>query len=199
MSFLRSTIVTKPRSSITPMSPVASQPSASITFAVSSGRLPVARHHLRAADADLARLAERRRRLPSSSRSDDLGRRDRQADRAVVLGQVERIDRRRRRGLGEPVASISGTPVTSFQRSATACCTAMPPPSVISQRREVELRELRVVEQRVEQRVDAGERREPVACRISLTKPGMSRGFVISTFSPPSVMNTRQFAVSEKM
>ena len=34
---------------------------------------------------------------------------------------------------------------------------------------------------------------------ISLTKAGMSRGFVISTFSAPSVMNTRQFAVSEKM
>ncbi len=34
---------------------------------------------------------------------------------------------------------------------------------------------------------------------ISLTKPGMSRGFGISTFSAPSVMNVRQFAVSEKM
>ena len=41
--------------------------------------------------------------LPSSSRSIDLGRRDRQADRAVVRRQVERIDRRRRRGLGQPV------------------------------------------------------------------------------------------------
>ncbi len=34
---------------------------------------------------------------------------------------------------------------------------------------------------------------------ISFTNPGMSRGFGISTFSPPSDMNTRQFAVSEKM
>ena len=34
---------------------------------------------------------------------------------------------------------------------------------------------------------------------ISLTNPGMSRGFGISTFSAPSVMNIRQFAVSEKM
>ena len=34
---------------------------------------------------------------------------------------------------------------------------------------------------------------------ISFTKPGMSRGFGIRMFSPPSDMNTRQFAVSEKM
>ncbi len=33
----------------------------------------------------------------------------------------------------------------------------------------------------------------------SLTNPGMSRGLVISTFSAPSDMNTRQFAVREKM
>src|SRR6266496_1544697 len=38
MSFLRSTIRMKPRSSITPMSPVASHPSLSSTFTVSSGR-----------------------------------------------------------------------------------------------------------------------------------------------------------------
>ncbi|ODN65340.1 hypothetical protein BA763_11930 [Burkholderia cenocepacia] len=38
MSFLRSMRRMKPRSSITPMSPVPSQPSASITLAVSSGR-----------------------------------------------------------------------------------------------------------------------------------------------------------------
>ena len=33
----------------------------------------------------------------------------------------------------------------------------------------------------------------------SLTKPGMSRGLVISTFSPPTTIITRQFTVSEKM
>ena len=35
--------------------------------------------------------------------------------------------------------------------------------------------------------------------RSVLTNPGMSRGLGISTFSAPSVMKTRQFAVSEKM
>ena len=33
----------------------------------------------------------------------------------------------------------------------------------------------------------------------SLTKPGMSRGFVISTFLPPTRMNTSMFVVSAKM
>ena len=37
-SFLRSTIETKPSSSIAPMSPVCSQPSSSIRSAVASGR-----------------------------------------------------------------------------------------------------------------------------------------------------------------
>ena len=34
---------------------------------------------------------------------------------------------------------------------------------------------------------------------ISFTSPGMSRGLVINTFSAPSVMKMRQFAVSEKI
>ncbi len=34
---------------------------------------------------------------------------------------------------------------------------------------------------------------------ISFTKPGMSRGFVISTFSPPCAMPSRQFPCNEKM
>ena len=33
----------------------------------------------------------------------------------------------------------------------------------------------------------------------SLTKPAMSRGFVISTFSPPTRLNTSMFEVSAKM
>ena len=38
MSFLRSSMNVRPRSSMRPMSPVRSQPPGSITFAVSSGR-----------------------------------------------------------------------------------------------------------------------------------------------------------------
>ena len=52
---------------------------------------------------------------------------------------------------------MSAVPVTCFQRSATAFCTAMPPPTASFSAREVELGEIRVVEQRVEQRVDAGD------------------------------------------
>ena len=49
------------------MSPVCSQPSASMTLAVSSGRLPVAAHDLRALDAQLADFAHAATMLPSSS------------------------------------------------------------------------------------------------------------------------------------
>ena len=97
-----------------------------------------------------------------------------------------------------PYASISGEPVTSFHRNATASCTAMPPPSV---RRKVEKSSfansalLMSALKSVLTPVNAVKRN----LLISFTKPAMSRGFGISTFSPPTVMNTRQFAVSEKM
>ena len=66
---------------------------------------------------------------------------------------------------------MSGLPVTCFQRCATASCTAMPPPSVMRELREVELGEVRVVEQRVEQRVHAGDRRELELAHL-LHEPG---------------------------
>ena len=46
----------EPSSSTQPMSPVCSQPSASIVAAVASGSLEIALHHLRAANPELARL-----------------------------------------------------------------------------------------------------------------------------------------------
>ena len=58
-SFLRSTIFRKPSSSNSPMSPVCSQPSASIASAVFSGCVAVAEHHELAADEHLAVVAER--------------------------------------------------------------------------------------------------------------------------------------------
>ena len=60
MSFLRSVMRRLPRSSSTPMSPVCSQPSASIASAVRFGIVDEAAHHVVAADDDLAGLAGRR-------------------------------------------------------------------------------------------------------------------------------------------
>ena len=57
MSFLRSVMRRLPASSITPMSPVCSQPSASIASAVWLGVLEVALHDVVATHHDLAGLA----------------------------------------------------------------------------------------------------------------------------------------------
>jgi hypothetical protein len=96
----------------------------------------------------------------------------------LYSAQVHRVDAGRGRGFGQAVGLDQVTPVTCFQRSATARCTAMPPPSVRLQRGEVDLVESGRVEQAIEQRVDAGDRGERDSSS-SLTKPCMSRGLVI--------------------
>ena len=91
----------------------------------------------------------------------DLGRRHRQADRAVERIDVERIGDRRRRGLGQSVSfdqrlAGHGLPALgdrSLHRHAAA--------DREMQVREIELGEVLVVQERVEQRVDAGDGGEP--------------------------------------
>src|SRR5665213_2061114 len=128
--------------------------------------LPVAGHHLRAADADLAALADRYV-VASIDAQGDFRRWHKQADRAVIRRQVERVDRRRGRCLGKAIGLR--------QRRAG---DLLPPPrdrfvhrhgatQREHQRREVELRKTGSVEQRVEKRVDAGDRREAVACHLA--------------------------------
>src|SRR5688572_994861 len=67
------------------------------------GSLPVAGHHLRPADADLAGLAVRHVAVVVVTQH-HLGRGHRHADRAAELLDVERVGGRRGRGLGEAVA-----------------------------------------------------------------------------------------------
>ena len=105
MSLMRSVMRTLPRSSMTPMSPVCSQPSASIASAVAAGSWMKPAHDVVAAHHDLARLAGGRG-LPVVVDDLDLDAGDRAPD--VVgdrLGVVVVAAHRRDAGaLGEPVA-----------------------------------------------------------------------------------------------
>ena len=56
-----------------------------------------------------------------------------------------------------PHACVSRAPVARFQRSATAACTAMPPPKVTLSATEVDGVETRRIQQRVEKRVHAAD------------------------------------------
>src|SRR5687767_3455588 len=120
------------------------------------GALPVALHHLRPLDADLARLAERHV-LVVVVAQHDLGRRHWQADRAVVGLEVERIHRRARAGLGQAVAleqRAAGDLLPAIgHRLLHRHAAAHAQPHL----GEIELVEIRVVEEGVEQRVDAGD------------------------------------------
>ena len=125
------------------------------------GSLPVTRHHLRPLDADLARLPQRHV-VTRVVTQYEIGRWDREPDRAVVLLKIERIYRRRRRCLGQAVRfdqRHAGDLLPSLgnrllHRHAAAQRQA--------QRREIQPRKIGVVEQRIEERVDAGERGEAV-------------------------------------
>ena len=116
--------------------------------------VPVARHHLRALDAQFAGFAD----LEVAAvvvANGDLRRGHRQADRAVVAIDVERIGDRRGRGLGQSVGfdqRLAGHRLPalgdrSLHRHAAA--------DRQMQVREIELGEVLVVQERVEQRVDA--------------------------------------------
>ena len=61
-----------------------------------------------------------------------------QPDRAVVIGEVDRVRRDPGRRFRQPVASITALPVTRFHFSATAFWTAMPPAAESLQRSEIE-------------------------------------------------------------
>ncbi len=89
-------------------------------------------------------------------------------------------------------------PVSAFQRFETAPCTAMPPPSAIFN----ELKSSRSkpgVFSSVLNSVLTPVMNVKRTFDISSTKAGMSRGFVIRTFWPPTYVNTRQFVVRAKM
>ena len=97
-----------------------------------------------------------------------------------------------------PKPSIKVQPVTFFQRSATARCTAMPPPKLIFRCEKSTSAKPGVFNSPLNKVLT------PVIAvngvfDSSLTKPGMSRGFVISTLMPPNLMKTRQLQVSAKM
>ena len=103
MSLARSTMYTKPSSSMRATSPVWSQPSVNVAVG-RLGLVPVALHDVRALDPQLADLADRRarrrpRRRPSRRRPRPARRRCRAC--AIVDAGVDRRDRRR---LGQPVA-----------------------------------------------------------------------------------------------
>ena len=65
-----------------------------------------------------------------------------------------------------PQAWVSVLPVTCFQRSATARCTAMPPPRLTLSALKSRRSKPGVLQQRIEQRVHAGEEREAVLAEL---------------------------------
>src|SRR5690606_15987638 len=121
--------------------------------------LPVAAHDLRSAHAQLTDLAARQVSAVVVLYR-HVGRWNRQADRPVVLGEIERIDAYRGRGFGEPVGL--------GERAAGDLLPALGDRALYRhaaaegqvQRGEVEPLEARRVEQPVEQRIDPGERAE---------------------------------------
>ncbi len=97
-----------------------------------------------------------------------------------------------------PYASTRVVPVTFFQRSATARCTAMPPPRVIFRWLKSTLSKPGVLSRPLK-RVLTPVMAENGMPESSFTKAGMSRGLVIKWFSAPNFMKTRQLAVRAKI
>ena len=97
-----------------------------------------------------------------------------------------------------PHACVSVLPVTCFQRSATARCTAMPPPRLTLSALKSTWSKPGVLSSALNS-VFTPLKNVNLYFDSSLTKPGKSRGLAISTLCAPSFMNSRQFAVSEKM
>ncbi len=97
---------------------------------------------------------------------DQLGRRNRQPDRAVVLGQVQRVDRRGRRGLGQSVGLDQRRARDRLPLDRHRFLHGHAAAERDLQRGEIELREIRAVDQGVEQRVDAGEGRELILAHL---------------------------------
>ena len=89
-------------------------------------------------------------------------------------------------------------PVTWRHRSETAACTAMPPPSATLSELKSSSLNPGVLSSALNS-VLTPVMKVNFTFDSSLTKPGMSRGFVISTLLPPTRVNTSMFVVSAKM
>ncbi|CAM2152554.1 hypothetical protein PT2222_280121 [Paraburkholderia tropica] len=127
--------------------------------------LPVTRHHLRSANADLARFADRQFVAVVVANRDFRGR-QRQPDRARVLGGRGRVAGHARRCFGQPItfdnrrlrALVPALRNRFLHRHAAAVRD--------QQMREVELVEIGMIENRVIERVDRRERRNRIAVQF---------------------------------
>ncbi len=89
-------------------------------------------------------------------------------------------------------------PVTWRQRSDTAACTAMPPPSATFKEEKSSLSKPGVCSSPLNS-VFTPVMKVKRTLASSATNPAMSRGLVISTLCPPVLVNTSRFEVSAKM
>ncbi len=119
------------------------------------GPVPVAGHHLGTANADLADLVEPKI-LAILVADGDFGRRDRQADRAGERIAVEAVRRRHRRRFRQAVTFGDHDPGQVPPALGDAALHGHAAAERQQQRLEVDLLEVIVVQQRVEQRVEAG-------------------------------------------
>ena len=129
------------------------------------GTVPVARHHLRAAHADLPDLAGRDF-LAAVVEDRDLRRRNRQADRPGPIRDVQRAGDHHGRGLGQPVAFDDGHAGALLPAVGHHALHRHAAGAGELQRAGVHVREFRRIEQRAVQRVDADEHRERVLLQV---------------------------------
>ncbi len=88
--------------------------------------------------------------------------------------------------------------MTAFQRSATACCTAMPPPRLTRSPLKSRLSKPFVCSNALKSVLTPAKNEK--RCRASsLTKAAKSRGFGMRMLCAPSLIIVRLFAVSAKM
>ena len=97
-----------------------------------------------------------------------------------------------------PYASSKTVPVAFCQRSATAFCTAIPPPIVSVSEPKSSFAKSGWFKSALNS-VLTPVMTVNLCWASSFTKPGMSRGLVIKTLHPPIFMYVRQFPVREKM
>jgi len=89
-------------------------------------------------------------------------------------------------------------PVICFHRSATAFCTAMPPPTALFSSEKSSLAKSGLCISALNS-VLTPVMMLNLCFASSFTKPGMSRGLVMRMLQPPTFSISRQFTVSEKM
>src|SRR3546814_239168 len=120
------------------------------------GAVPVALHHLRALDAQFAHFAHREHRAVFVLDA-GIGGRHWQADRAVVFGQVHRVDAGRGRGFGQAVGFDQGHAGDLLPALGHRALHRHAAAERQAQVREVDLLEAGRVEQAVEQRGGGGD------------------------------------------